>query len=262
MPDRVDRGFDGLKRAGAPDLWAGIRSRTPSGGSDEPGPARRAAISVVALAVGVAGLAVGYAAFRNDGARPAPTVSGPVRVGGEPAPTDGAGDGSVTYQDPDDAFSVTYPSDWIRAQENLTPRLVDPQEILSLGTFPMSADGPRSCEQFPAPAIEDTGPGDAFVSIQERREGDIGGMHPPRPTFGPTSGSMDDVSPECLRAPKEFSHWWIPFSDQGRALYAYVAMGAEVSEARAAGTWAILNSLRFDPPTQVELPQASATPSP
>ena len=103
--------------------------------------------------------------------RPASTASGQVRVGDELAPSDVATDGSVTYQDPNDAFSVTYPSDWIRAQENLTPRLVDPREILSLETFPMSADGPRSCEQFPAPAIEDLGPGDAFVSIQDAAAG-------------------------------------------------------------------------------------------
>ena len=172
------------------------------------------------------------------------SAAGPEGTGVPPEPTQVDVEGWLSYEDPDHGFSVHYPAGWTRSDRSLTPQLVDPAEILSVGTFPMRPGGPN-CVQFPVNAITDLGPGDALISILERERGDVG-AYPPRPeAFGPQYGSDGDESRHCLDAPKEFSHWWIAFSDQGRAFYAYVAMGSEVTDQRRDEAWAILDSLRF-----------------
>lgn len=154
--------------------------------------------------------------------------------------------GWVTYRDEAGRFSVAYPSTWHRATESLTPTLVDPVEILSVGTYDLRPGGAR-CAQFPDRALDALGPEDALVSIQEERSLGRPEWWSPRPAhFGPEEGRGDDESPGCMSRPKEFFHRWIPFQDRGRGFYAYVAIGNNASAETRRDAWAILDSLEFD----------------
>lgn len=83
-------------------------------------------------------------------------------------------------------FSVPVPAGWHRSRRRLVPGLLDPREILSLGTFGMRVGGGGNCGREPSAAIEAMKPGDALVTIQE--VGVSGGLRrhlrrvfPPRP---------------------------------------------------------------------------------
>lgn len=168
---------------------------------------------------------------------------------------------TITYQDLGrSAFVVEYPIGWTSADESLTPDLFDPREILSIGTFPLRPGGAAPTEaSLPGKAIADIGPGDVFLTVQERVRR-LGGLHvPTRPSsFGPGTGcrSVDDG---CLEgssmAIEGLRTWWIPFSDRpsGRDFYAFVAMGEEAyrDPVRSAAAWRVLDSLAFDPEQQL-----------
>jgi streptogramin lyase len=163
--------------------------------------------------------------------------------------------GWVTYRDDDRGFSVAYPGSWHRAIESLTPILVDPVEILSVGTYELRPGGER-CAQFPDRALDELGSEDAFVSIQEEPSLERPRWWSPRPAhFGPDDGRGDDESPGCLSQPKEFFHRWIPFQDRGRGFYAFVAIGKNASAQTQRAVWTVLDTLEFD-----LAPGAPATP--
>jgi hypothetical protein len=169
--------------------------------------------------------------------------------------------GLVSYRDDSRGFSVAYPSTWHRATESLTPTLVDPVEILSVGTYELRLGG-EQCAQFPDRALDELGPEDALVSIQEEPSLGRPGWWSVRPThFGPDEGRGDDESPGCLSRPKEFFHRWIQFQDRGRGFYAYVAMGNNASAETRKEAWAILDSLEFDPaPDAPAMPDCGVRP--
>jgi hypothetical protein len=168
---------------------------------------------------------------------------------------------TITYQNLGrNAFRVEYPAGWTSADESLAPDLFDPREILSIGTFPLRPGGTAPTEAvLPGNAIADIGPGDVFLTVQER-VGRSGGLNfPTRPSgFGPGTGCPSgdaacvegtSMAIEGLRA------WWIPFSDRpsGRDFYAFVAMGEEAyrDTARSTAAWRVLDSLAFDPEQQL-----------
>jgi hypothetical protein len=158
-----------------------------------------------------------------------------------------------TLHDEQRGYTVTYPDGWTVANENLTPQLAAPAEILSLGTFPLRAgqnidDGLRLFDAPVAPkALEDMTSVDAFVSLQESgSDVDLFDGRPERfgplgcedAIFGCRAENWNDVP---LRA------WWIPFRDQGRAFYLFVAIGNEATPALEGQTWAVADSLTFEP---------------
>ena len=161
----------------------------------------------------------------------------------------------VLFQDlGKDPFSVEYPAGWTLAEESLTD-LIDPREIVSIGTFPPRPGGAAPTDAFlPGNAIADVGPGDVFLTVQERRTPGAATRYPDRPAhFGPDAGcgSGDPSCPdgtslgiEGLRA------WWIPFRDTAseRTFYAFVAMGEEAyrDPARSSAAWRVLDSMAFD----------------
>lgn len=172
---------------------------------------------------------------------------------------------TITYQSLGrNAFRVEYPAGWTSADESLAPDLFDPREILSIGTFPLRSGGTAPTEAvLPGNAIADIGPGDVFLTVQER-VGRSGGLHfPTRPSgFGPGTGCPSGDA-ACLEgtsmAIEGLRAWWIPFSDSpsGRDFYAFVAMGEQAyrDAARSTAAWRVLDSLAFDPEQQLtELP--------
>jgi hypothetical protein len=63
-------------------------------------------------------------------------------------------------------YEVAFPRGWNVTRESLSPKLTDPREILSIGTFPLHYR-PTNCEAFAGSAQQDLVPGDVFVSVQE-----------------------------------------------------------------------------------------------
>jgi hypothetical protein len=192
---------------------------------------RRAFMAVSAVAV------VGLASAGVAAVSTTPPDAGRPMIA--PAASD---DGRTTYTDPEERYSVTYPSDWDRATESLTPHVEDPEEILSVASFELRAGG-EGCTF--GHALEDLGPADAFVSVSESA-GDLTSRYMiTRPTqFAYDQGYQPTFS-ECLDTDPVFEDRFIPFRDGDRFFYAYVAVGEAASDETRAEALETLNSLAF-----------------
>jgi hypothetical protein len=60
----------------------------------------------------------------------------------------------TTYDVPDAALVVRYPSSWTRSADPLMPHLGDPKELVALSTF-VARPGGENCGHMPENAIED-----------------------------------------------------------------------------------------------------------
>jgi hypothetical protein len=155
----------------------------------------------------------------------------------------------TTYRSAKWAYTVSFPSEWRRARGRLSPKLTNPREILSLGTFPLRYR-PTDCEAFAGSAQQDVGTRDVFLTIQESvgRSSDFS----PRPRhFGPTTKAPGQ--PEAVKPiePSSCPHsdalvHWIPFRDAGREFYVLLAFGKSAPQDVQAEAYGILDSLRFD----------------
>jgi hypothetical protein len=87
-----------------------------------------------------------------------------------------AGSGSASERGPQSytseryGYSLVLPAGWQRAERRLVPRLLDPREILSIGTFFMPVGGGGNCGREPVAALERMEPGDVLVTFQEEAE--------------------------------------------------------------------------------------------
>lgn len=160
----------------------------------------------------------------------------------------GVSEASTPAIDVGQGIAVEVPPGWTLASEPLTPALADARELFSVGTYPLQAGGKR-CAQVPEQALEDLGPWDALVSVQEREERPTDEFVARPAHFGPTLGIGYEQSeiPECLDPPRDFFLRWIPFQDQRRAFYALVAIGNAASSETRAEAWAILDGLQVEP---------------
>jgi hypothetical protein len=129
------------------------------------------------------------------------------------------------------------------------PGLSDPLELVALSTFDARRGG-ENCAHVPENAVEDMGPADALVIVEERLaefEGSSPDDYPPRPgRFGSSDGYRSETI-DCLDRRKEFFDRFIPFRDSGRRFYAYVAFGPETPSAVRTEAWAILDRLEIAP---------------
>lgn len=150
----------------------------------------------------------------------------------------------VTFVDEENRIEVSHPPDWVRAHENLTPNLLDPREVLSIGSFRLRPSGP-GCAQIPTHALIDMTPEDAFLTLQ-------GGLSQPpaddRTVFGSLSGvGMGQLEfPLCLPEGERSDIGemrWIQFSDSERGFYLLVAIGSEASPETRDQIWDVANSL-------------------
>ena len=144
-------------------------------------------------------------------------------------------------------IQVEVPPGWSVAQENLTPWLSHPTEVLSVGTFemPVSHDPDDEPRVFDAPvapaALAAMTATDAFVSLQASGPTDA-------PDDRPPSFRTAENRPCCSEQTGDypFTWWWIPFIDQGRAFYLFVAVGNHAESSTSDQAWAIANSLVVD----------------
>ncbi len=166
-------------------------------------------------------------------------------VGTTPAGADGAQApraGWTVVNDDARGFWVSFPSDWRRARRSLTPHLLDPREILSVGTGPLvPASG--GCAHMPVGALSRLGPRDALVSIQESRHPSSG--YPARPARFRLGRANLSEAAACLSDPTRLDTWFMPFGDGDRAFYALVALGRPATGARRKLAERVLDSLRF-----------------
>jgi hypothetical protein len=144
-------------------------------------------------------------------------------------------------------LTVQLPGGWSRAHESLTPSLSDPREVLSVGTAPLRYRA-TGCAHVAGAALEDLGPADAFVTLQERGldPSSTWPDFPERPArFGPELGGRSEAS-ECAPSARFTDHWFT-FSDRGRHFHVLVAFGTHAPPAVRDQAWGILDSLRVDP---------------
>jgi hypothetical protein len=152
-----------------------------------------------------------------------------------------------TYTDAAHGIAVTLPPGWQRAPRRLTPRLTDPREVLSVGTFPLRYRK-SGCEHLPTSALEDMRAGDALITLEER------GLDPrstwpdfpPRPSrFGPELGGRSEAAACAPGA--HFTDHWFGFTDGDRHFHVLVAFGPNATAVTQRQAWRILDSLRIDP---------------
>jgi hypothetical protein len=172
--------------------------------------------------------------------------------GGQASPSveDASSGDRTTYRSAKWGYTVSFPSEWRRARGRLSPKLTNPREILSLGTFPPRYR-PTDCEAFAGSAQQDVGPRDAFLTIQESA-GRSPDVFSPRPRhFGPTTkapgqlAAIEPIEPSSCPHSDALVHW-IPFRDAGREFYVLFAYGKSAPQDLRAEAYGILDSLRFD----------------
>jgi hypothetical protein len=122
---------------------------------------------------------------------------------------------------------------WHPAAENLTPKLISPKDLLSVGTFRMRPGG--ECNHLPSQAYSDMGARDGLITIMEH--GGKGSDFPPKPDHFRLDARPGPF--EC--APSKLIAQQFNFSDSGRHFYAFVALGARGPEDEAES---ILDSYR------------------
>ena len=97
-------------------------------------------------------------------------------------------------------------------------------------------------------ALEALGPGDAFVTLEERGLGvpDGAADFPARPArFGAALGGPSEAG--ACASGAHFADHWFGFSDGGRHFHVLVAFGPQASAEVQRQAWAILDGLRVDP---------------
>ena len=148
-----------------------------------------------------------------------------------------------TYRDDELGFSVTYPSDWFRAEEPMT-KLVNPREILTLGTMSMSISDGELGDCAPTEPLSRLGPDGVLIFVTERENSE--------PDPSDFANLPSDLGLDGLKGPESIDCWdrdsyLGSFRASGRAIYIYVALGDDAGPERRQEVSDILGSLRFDP---------------
>lgn len=138
-------------------------------------------------------------------------------------------------------FSLTLPAGWHRAGSNLTPQLTEPREILTVATYPLRYARRARCSVAgcPTPALNGFRATAILLSIQERMDAKPAGKDVPI--------ALRDQRAVSARCARDRVAWFAfePFSEAGRRLYAFVAMGKRAPASAKADLERLLASLRF-----------------
>ena len=165
--------------------------------------------------------------------------------GRSPAAAQSAAPGMTRYVDERRGFEVTFPSDWQRARRVLTPTLIEPREILSVGTVePVANHESSACAQHPLRTLARVGSRDVFVTIQERTNHVSRAMADGPPQLAGTRAD-DGELPACLKRPVRFKTYWVRFRSGARDFYAHAAIGDRVPREGVAQLQDVLDSLVF-----------------
>lgn len=169
----------------------------------------------------------------------------------------GGSSGPPTTLHRGDGITYRVPPGWHVASRSLTPHLLNPREVLTVGTGRL-ATRPVHCAMVPSGALAAMRPADVLVTVQERFGSDR--TFPPRPghfTLGPAPGIEAD---QCAGPHPAFvGHWW-GFRQGGRGFHVLVAVGRSASHARVNQALAILDSLRITARPMVRMDPDDAIP--
>jgi hypothetical protein len=161
--------------------------------------------------------------------------------------------GWTTYRDAPHGLSLTLPPGWHRARRNLTPHLIDPREILSVGSYRLRYKRRSRCgvPGCPLPALDGFGRRDVLISIQERRHVRRpvdAGFAPRRRPFALVPMRLNIPSGARWRCARRVlgRSTWTAFTDNGRAFYAFVAVGRAATSATRRDARRVIESLAFD----------------
>jgi hypothetical protein len=161
--------------------------------------------------------------------------------------------GWITYRDAQHGLSLTLPPGWHRARRSLTPTLSEPREILSVGSYRLRYNRRSRCgvPGCPLPALDGFGRGDVLISIQERRNVRRpveAGFSPRRRPFAPEPMRLHYPPGARWRCARRVlgQTTWTPFTDNGRAFYAFVAVGRAATSATRRDARRVIERLAFD----------------
>lgn len=206
-----------------------------------PSPAGRGRGPLLVAGIGaIALLALLFAAVdTGDGGpptvAPAPPVTRPVAE-------------LVVHTAPDGRFEVTYPASWTLADVDLTPNGGVGPELFAVATFEMRRGGP--CPQQPKRALDDLGPTDALVWVEERPGTTVNPLRPA--SFIPEVVGVDEGSDPfvCMDVAERADLGvlrWIPFRDAGSDFHAIVAVGRDAPASLLTEAGAVLDSFALSP---------------
>jgi hypothetical protein len=161
--------------------------------------------------------------------------------------------GWISYRDAQQRLSLMLPPGWRRARQSLTPDLIDPREILTVGSYRLRYKRRSRCgvPGCPLPALDGFGRGDVLISIQERR-------HVRRPVQAGFTPRRRPLALEPMRLHYPPGARWrcarrvlgratfTPFTDNGRAFYVFVAVGRAATPAIRRDARRVIESLAFD----------------
>lgn len=166
--------------------------------------------------------------------------------GGQPAAPAPAG--RTTYHDDRHGFTVRLPPDWHRARENLAPDVVQPREIVSLGTYPLRYEAGDRCSAIgaPMPRLDRMRPGDVLVSVQERVGAGPGHPALPRRTRPFRLRPLNLAGKPRCAARRIGSIAFQAFGDAGRVFYMIAVIGRKATARTRREMQRVIDSFRFE----------------
>lgn len=141
--------------------------------------------------------------------------------------------------------SVTIPAGWRVAPRRLTPNLINPLELISIGTGPLPGQGGDRCHHMPGRSLDAMGPAGAFLSLQEWHGA------PADRRFFPARAAARRIDRNpvlgwvCARSPR-VRVWWMPFRERRRTFYALAAAGPRASPATIGRLAIAVATIRID----------------
>jgi hypothetical protein len=165
---------------------------------------------------------------------------------GTVAPELGSGNEGSRITDARYGYSAALPAGWFRARRNLTPKLLEPREILSVATYPLRYRRRARCgiPGCPTPALNGFRATDILMSIQER-------VHA-RPATEDVAIDLQRQQAglggtgDCTRGRVA----WYAFessAEAGRNLYVLVVVGTDAPATVRADLRRVLDSLSVSP---------------
>jgi len=139
-----------------------------------------------------------------------------------------------------DGIRYTVPAGWHVARRSLTPHLVNPREVLTVGTGRLVRGG--GCAQLPTAALKAMRASDVLLTVQERF-GNTAGF-PPRPAHFTLPATQNADAQACAGPRARFRSHWFEFRDGNRGFHVLVAVGRAAPAQPVQQALGLLDSLR------------------
>lgn len=161
---------------------------------------------------------------------------------------------TTTYKDRVHRVSITFPANWHRATESLTPRLKKPGGILAVGTSPLRPAPGQACSREPNLPQVAVGPEEALVhlEVQPDEPASPSAIRPPRfrlleqvRPVEPDRPAAGQVFPWGCLDRVGIAGLWTFFGADGRVFYVTAVAGEDTSERLRRTMLGVLDGLRF-----------------